>query len=121
MTMDQLYGNNKYWSEFNSYALSNNAQTNDYNQQDKNCSTHPDPSYLPFTVNERSGNLDIQQLHGQQQYSFSNNFEYYQTDAFSQYGQCYNGAFNLFDEKQLETERFQLKRKRNRIASNKCR
>ena len=118
--MDQLYGNNKYWSEFNSYAVSNNAQTNDYNQQDKNCSTHPDPSYLPFTVVERSGNLDVQRQQ-QQQYSFSYNFEHYQTNAFCHYGQSDNGAFNLFDDKQLEIERLQLKRERNRIASNKCR
>ena len=119
--MDQLYGNNEYLSEFNSYAISNNAQTNNYSQQDKNCSTHLDPSYLPFTVVERSGNIDIQQQQQQQQYSLSNNYEYYQSDAFSQYGQSYNGAFNLFDDKQLETERLQLKRERNRIASNKCR
>ena len=112
--MDQVYG-------FNSSAISNIAQTDYYNQQDKNCSTHPDPSYLPFTVIERSGNLDIQQQHGQQQYSFSNNFEYYQTDAFCEYGQSYSGAFNLFGEKQLEIERLQLKRERNRIAYNKCR
>ena len=115
--MDQVYGYNEYWNS----AISSNAQTDYYNQQDKNCSTHTDPPYLPFTVIERRGNIDIQQQQRHQQYSLSNYYEYYQTDAFSQYGQSYNVAFNLFDDKQLETERLQLKRERKRIASNKCR